>query len=61
MISPQAAQVSAKAIPLGSAPRHPPTKVIFVKDKLPDGFMFLPVAIPLAWTCQGFQPMQQTR
>jgi hypothetical protein len=31
--------------PLGSIPRNTPNKVLLVKDKVPDGFMFPPVAI----------------
>jgi hypothetical protein len=37
-----------------------PIQVLFVKDKLPDGFMFPPVKIVPVWTCQGPQPRRQT-
>jgi hypothetical protein len=54
---------SAKAIPSlwVKLPYIQPTKVLFVKDKLPDGSVFSPVSIALVWTCQGPQPRQQTR
>jgi hypothetical protein len=35
-----------------------PTQVLFIKDKLPDRFIFTPVAVSLVWTRQGHQPRQ---
>jgi hypothetical protein len=39
--SPKSQRPSAKAIPtlLGPTPRSHPTKILFIKDKLPDGII----------------------
>jgi hypothetical protein len=60
---PKSLRPSAKAIPSlwVQLPDIQPNKVLFVKDKLPDGSVFPPVSIALVWTCQGPQPRQQTR
>jgi hypothetical protein len=47
MISPKSQRPSAKAIPSlwVQIPDIHPTKILFVEDKLPDGFIFPTVAI----------------